>query len=282
MLKTFQKPFFLTTMAVAIAATLLATTSGATEAQAPISPPELSTSATDERTPICIAVTGYHTEDPKNKPGISQTSQEIMENIFKNSDFLPTFRTLPQKRALREVKSGLCHAMGGAFYSPEREESYIFSDETFSEIDIVFFKKKGRDIEWNNYEDLEGYVIGAGDGMQFLSELLKSEQINLSLLSSETKNIQNFYRLASGRIDLLVMPRLQGQFIITQKLPAIYQNAFDTLEKPLTQQKVYMMFSKRVDNIEAIKLAFDLGLAQIKLDGTLDRIMEQHFQMLEN
>ena len=227
------------------------------------------------KAPLCVAVTGYQAQG-KNNPGVSETTRKIIELSFADSPYSIYFRTLPHKRALREVKLGQCDAIGGAFYDSALEQDYIFSTNVITEVEVVFFKRKDRDISWESIDDLKGLTIGSDGGIRSLQRRLELDSIRLSHLNSDNKNVQNFLRLAGGRIDLLAMPKLQGETILSEKLPPKYNGLFDTVRKPLSIERVHMVFSKNVADAMKKKEAFDKGLVKIKNNGTLKMLIDEH------
>lgn len=223
----------------------------------------------DEKTVTLVADPWqpYYGEDLPNKGFVA----ELITEAYKRSGYKTKYFFLPWARAINDVKAGKYDGVPTAWYNEERTKIYTYSDP-YIEGPIVLFTKKEKNISWKTLEDLKPYRIGVVRGYSYSPEFTAADYLNKDESSTIHNNIN---KLILGRVDLIVMDKYVGLYNINKDFPE-HRDNLKIIDKPLTVNKLYMMFSQTVPGIKKKTDAFNKGLADIKKDGTLDKILVKH------
>ncbi|BBE30798.1 hypothetical protein OSSY52_09390 [Tepiditoga spiralis] len=198
---------------------------------------------------------------------------EISIAAMKKMGYEVKIEFVPWQRALNMVRSGKYDGLFTIYYSDERAQYYAFTD-VVSTSNLVFFKKKGKDIP-NNYktfEDLKKYTFGVVRGYKNTDEFDKADYL---MKENANNSEENLKKLIFGRIDILV----DSKETILDLLNKKYQDFVGTLDiinPPLQTFNVYNAFSKAIPDYKKLVEDFNKGLQMIKKDGTYDKILKKH------
>lgn len=108
-----------------------------------------------------------------------------------------------------------------------------------------------------------GVTLPAFEQAFFLKKEFASDDLkNLDMLDHDTIQLALVDKYTAADLMVSQRPRLIGQLEFL--MPALAKSDF------------YLAFSKRAKNHLQLRLAFDEGLAQVKRDGTLEKIMNKH------
>ncbi len=196
---------------------------------------------------------------------------EILVEAFDQFGYTVTVEFRPWARALDDVKKGDKDILCGVYYTKEREEFLAYS-QSVGEIQDVLFMKKGRNITYQQLTDLKPYKIGvlrsAAHGKEFdTADFLNKEEA--------THYGQNIRKLLVDKIDLIAGPRDVIKFIIKRDYP-LFVDKIEAVNPPLSMNKIYFGFSKKVAGYQELLKAFAKGLALIKKDGTYYWLAKKH------
>jgi len=196
---------------------------------------------------------------------------EILVEAFDRSGYTVTVEFRPWARALSDVKKGDKDILCGAYYTQEREEFLAYS-QPIGEVQDALFMKEGRNITYQQLTDLKPYKIGvvrgASHGKAFdAADFLNKEEV--------THNGQNIRKLLVDKIDVMAGPRDVINFIIKRDYPQFIDKIV-VVNPPLSTNKLYFGFSKKVAGYQELLKAFSKGLELIKKDGTHDYLAKKH------
>ena len=177
---------------------------------------------------------------------------------------------MPWARALLEVRQGDRQVLMGAYYTEERAKVYWYSEPVY-ETRVGLIGLDTLDIAtFESLRDLTGYTIGVGRGFANSKAFDAAEFLEKEIVKDQVLNLRKLY---SGRVDMIT-----GSF---DRIPftAIEQDR-DTerlvyLEPPLKTHTIHVGISRALDNGEEIRDAFDRGLAEIRANGTYERILRE-------
>lgn len=156
--------------------------------------------------------------------------------------------------------------------TPEREEKYLFSDESYFSAQTVIVVKSGtKNI--TSLKDLEGKKVGAVSGDSYtliLEEYNKTAENKIELVYSESgspaeilQNVQN------GRLEAYVNDPIMIKAIIKK------QNLdLDVVGEPIVNDNIALVF-KKDDQGEELKALIDPVLKELKQDGTLAELSKK-------
>lgn len=206
----------------------------------------------------------------KDLPGHGFAADVIREALARKS-YKVTFTVRPWKRSLKMVEEGKYDAIATAWYSDERAQKYTFS-KPYGECRIVFFTKKENPLQWNNFKDLKGKKIGVVRNYAYSPEFSQAT----FLQKDEADNIViNIKKLIKNRTDTILMDKYVGLYTLKKDFPE-QAGTIVYSDKPVSLNKLYCMFSKKVPGVDAKREAFNSGLAEIMADGTFDKILMKH------
>ncbi|MGD2270613.1 MAG: transporter substrate-binding domain-containing protein, partial [Desulfobacterales bacterium] len=188
---------------------------------------------------------------------------EVLVEAFDKFGYTVTVEFRPWARALDDVKNGHKDILCGVYYTREREEFLAYS-QPITEAQDVLFMKEGRDITYQQLTDLKPYKMGvlrgAAHGKEFdAADFLNKEEV--------THYGQNIRKLLVDKIDLMAGPRDVINFIIKRDYPQFVDKIL-VVNPPLSTNKVYFGFSKKVAKHQELLNVFNEGLDLIKKEGT--------------
>ena len=209
----------------------------------------------------------YH--DPQlNKGGFQH---ELVVEAFKRTGYKANIEYLVWSRALRETRKGNYDGILGLWMRSERLKDFEYS-EPIGTNSVVFFKRKDNPVKFEKYTDLKNYTIGVVRGYVNPKEIDNADYLTKEVLDN---NLQALKMLVSGRIDLAVLDKNVGEYLVKRYLV----DDKDKLEwvSPIENKEVqYIGFSRNSSQCSKTLQAFNLGLEKIKQDGTYARILHKH------
>src|ERR1700761_9115257 len=120
---------------------------------------------------------------------------------------------LPWKRALNDAKTGGA-GIAGIYKTAERLKSYDFSDKLFDEV-VQIYVVKNKGFAFHGVPDLSGKTVGVLRGWSYGDEFdaaVKAGKIRIEEVSGD---IQNFEKLAAGRLDAVLAIRESAEIVIS-------------------------------------------------------------------
>ncbi len=196
---------------------------------------------------------------------------EITREAFERVGYKVEYSYLPWKRAVVTTENGEYDGYFPSYWSKEREEKSIFTNVITSG-PIGLFKNKGSKISFNKLKDLMAYRIGVVRGFVNTPEFDAADYLKKDEV---TDNLQNIKKLLRERVDLIVADKFVGFYLLNKYLPHMTgQLVF--ISPPLQDKKLYICMSKKTKKVNEKVKAFNKGLAEIKKDGTFDKILEKH------
>ncbi|MCK5311254.1 MAG: amino acid ABC transporter substrate-binding protein [Desulfobacteraceae bacterium] len=196
---------------------------------------------------------------------------EVTREIFKRVGYKVEYIYLPWKRAVKMAEQGKFDGYFPAYWSKQREEKSIFTNSIISG-PVVFFKIKGSDISFKKLEALKPYRIGVVHGFVNTTEFDKADYLNKEKV---TTNLQNIKKLFAGRIDLIVIDKYVGLYLLNKHMPHRV-GEIESLAPPLQDKKLYICMSKKTKHVNKKLVCFNKGLKEIKEDGTFDKILKKY------
>jgi len=196
---------------------------------------------------------------------------DLVVTALKRAGYNPQLRVDSLDRILEGGKIGVYDVFATPWYSDERNEYLAFS-EPYLETYIRFIKRKDKKFEFNSFADLKGMMIGVVKDYAYDDEFNQSRGL---IKISERNLIQNLLKLNQGRIDLTLDDELVLQYEINRYLPNS-ADKFELLAKPLAVRGVHIGVSREHPDHAKIVAAFDKAIADMKKDGTYDKIVETH------
>lgn len=157
--------------------------------------------------------------------------------------------------------------------TPEREEKYLFSDESyFSAETVIVVKSDSGEVQ--SLQDLEGKKVGALAGDSYtlmLEEYNETEAVEeIELIYSESGNPSEILQsIQSGRLDAYVNDPIMIHEVIEK-----YDLDLDVVGQPIVNDQISVVFKKNEQG-EELKALFDPIIKEMKEDGTLAELSKK-------
>ncbi len=195
---------------------------------------------------------------------------EIIRRAFALQGVETNITFMPFARAYREAQTANYTALAAPWYDEVRTQYFFYSEPLYPN-HLVFFKKKHRQITYQNYQDLaqQGYRLAVVQGYSQPQGLLESG-LKIEKVASDQ---QMFQMLALDRVDLVIADRLNGMYQLQRYLPQ-QQHNFDWLHPAAEIRPMYLMLSRQDNRSEELLNRFNRGLKQLKESGQYQQIID--------
>ncbi len=200
-------------------------------------------------------------------------ASEIVVTALKRAGYEPKVRVENWMRVLEGGEIGIYDGIVAAWNTPERSEKFLFSDPYYVNT-IKLVKRKDADFSFRRIFQEQGLVVGYVEGYAY-NEKLKKPQ-NLILVPSNHV-LQNLMKLQQGQIDLT----LADEGVLKYQLANYFANNKDQFElddQVFSERQLHFMVSKLNPSHAKIIQAFNQSLAEMKKDGTYQKIVDRHLK----
>lgn len=212
----------------------------------------------------------YNYQDSQTKK-ISGMATEVVEEVLKRTRISYKLGIYPWARAYQMAQDApnvLIYAIGR---NEQRETLFKWVD-VIAPYDVYLYRLKSRpEVKVQSVDDIRHYRIGAvRDDVR--AQYLEKAQVPLDLVVEDSANAK---KLASRRIDLFPIDEL-AQVALYKREGMDPASVVKVFKLEALSAGLYMAFSKQTpDNVvHKCKLA----LAEIKKDGTFDRIRVKYLK----
>ncbi len=208
----------------------------------------------------------FSQKDEQN-PGISV---EIVIEAFKASGHTVNFKIMPWARALNEVKHGNIDVLVATWLTTERT-SFLKYSEPYLENSVKFIKRKGDGFQYNGLDSLSGKMVGIIRNYGYGDEFLNSKNFKKPEANDLVTNAK---KLLAKRIDLT----LEDEVVAKSTLSGAGMNLTDFAftDNALSVNPLHITVGLVNPNHMRYIKAFNEGLAEIKENGTFERILVKY------
>jgi polar amino acid transport system substrate-binding protein len=215
--------------------------------------------------PVSICVGDFQ---PYNSPKLPQGGPviQIATEALRRSGYELKVQFMPWARIMKDGSEGRC-AVLGLWRNAERELIFDLSAPMLQQ-ELGFFARRGSGKhEFKTAQQLQGLLIGVERG-SYLPPLLIDPSLRFDPAGSLEKNL---YKLARGRIDLAFGAKEAG-LAGMEREPAL-KAAVEWLSPGLERKDTHLAFAKIHPQGQTLLAAFNKGLASMKADGSLRKIL---------
>ncbi|MDY7224506.1 transporter substrate-binding domain-containing protein [Halalkalibacterium halodurans] len=199
---------------------------------------------------------------------------EVVKEIDKKLDgYTFEFVATPWDSMFLALESNKIQAVADQIAkTPEREEKYLFTDESYFAAETVIVVKSGRE-DIQTLEDLEGKKVGAlaGDSYTLLLEEHNEKADNDIILEySESGNPSEILQdVQNGRVDAYVNDPIMINNVLEK-----YDLDVEIVGQSLVNDDMGIVF-KKGEQGEELKALIDPILKELKEDGTLAELSKK-------
>ena len=133
-------------------------------------------------------------------------------------------------------------------------------------------------FEYTRFDDLEGVKIGVIEGYAYDEDFNDSAAIKKINAGSLTENLR---KLIAKEIDLSLDDERVLRYTLNQSIP-YNTTMLEILAKPLARRGINIDVSRKNPAHEKIVAGFNKAIAEMKKDGTHDRIVQKHKAYIEH
>lgn len=207
----------------------------------------------------------YYFEDNK----YSGFSIEIAQIVAKKLKYELKLHRVPFARAIEELKNGSSDMITNFFMSPQREKIVYFTTESHIYEKLHFFTLKNEQIPFSGIvKDMRDYDIGIVSGYSNGSYIdTHPKEFKLISVTGEPQQIMmllnNRYKLAIGTKEVIIFQ--------ANKLNLLDKIKF--IEPPISNDLVYMGFSKKIPGAIQISEDFSREITSLKKTETYTNLL---------
>ena len=199
---------------------------------------------------------------------------QIVQEAYAKTGFQVNIRYYPWARATQIVKRGDTDGLLPIWMREDRKEWLLYSSPMPAS-EIVFYKQKGVEIEFDgqDYLALKSYKIGTGrDYANPVGFEEVREQLHVELV---TEDIQNLGKLATGRLDLVIIDKYLAQYLVSNRMPESVDD-FDWVRPSLSMEPNHVGISRKTPDAQLKLDGFNRGLAILEKEGRIQAIVKEH------
>jgi polar amino acid transport system substrate-binding protein len=196
---------------------------------------------------------------------------DIVSTALARAGYASDFEQVPWARALLGVGEGRYDVLVNAWYTEERTKLGQFSGEYLLNR-VRFLKRKDAPIEYNNLQQLHTYPIAVVRGYAYSPAFDEDVALQKVPVHSFAMAVR---MLAADRVKLTLEDEYVARYYLARE-PAKVRNAVEFLPKPLSENSLHILVSLKHPHHEQIVAGFDREIAEMKADGSYERLMKEH------
>ncbi|KKM96300.1 hypothetical protein LCGC14_1179460 [marine sediment metagenome] len=177
---------------------------------------------------------------------------------------------LPWARALESTKVGKYDGLFTTWYREDRAEFLSYSD-ALPPNEVGLFKRRDSKIEFDDLSDLKGKSIGIVRGYGVPPEFADAGLETTPAVD----DLENVRKLLRGRIDLIVSDRAAAIHTLVSGLSGSIED-MEWIAPAINTELQYFVVPKSLAESEALLADFNVGLAAIRANGTVARIIKDN------
>jgi sorbitol/mannitol transport system substrate-binding protein len=204
---------------------------------------------------------------------------ELVSEAFKHSGYEVKLQFSSWARAKLQASQGDAVAMVCTETDTTPNSEFVYSTPFYGGV-TGLLKKRSLKLPALNagadpFKALAAYRVGAvreGVSLPAFEQASHSHHLKRELF---TNDLQNLDMLLQDRIQLALIDKYSAAELMLSQRPH-WIGKLELMKAPLVPSNFYLGFSKREKNHRQLQEAFNLGLAQLQRDGSLEKIMHKH------
>ena len=178
----------------------------------------------------------------------------------------------PWARSYKLAEDGKWDGAAIWWDTEERREIFYFT-EPVAPSTTALFHLTSTEFDWDTYEDLSDVRIGATLEYSYGKDFDAAEAAGTIKTNRAPDDETGLRKLLKGRIELFPGEVMVTYAQIRDIFPEEQAALFTHHQKPVNDQPMYLMLSKKVPGNEEMRDRFNEGLRQLKESGRYDQII---------
>ena len=196
---------------------------------------------------------------------------DLVTTALKRAGYSTQVKTASLKQILEGSKTGIYDVFATPWYTMDRDQYLDFS-QPYLQSSIHFIKRKDTPFEYTKFDDLEKMTVGVVENYAYEEDFNEATAIKKISTGSLTENLR---MLVDRKVDLTLDDKQVLLYTINQSMPQSMA-ALDILAKPLAMRGINIGVSRKNPDHAMIVARFNKAIAEMKEDGTHDRIVQKH------
>ena len=195
---------------------------------------------------------------------------DITQHVLSKLGYTTQWHLMPWRRALYDTANGHADAVLDISPTLERQEQYIYPSEPLSRSESVLFYNKLHPHPFSTLQDLSGLNIGVSAGYRYGNPaFIAADNFNRVPASSNETSMQMLMR---GRVDMVIMNKRVGQFVINE---LGFQEQIAHHTTVVSGGPLFLAFQRRPDLAE-LATRFTASLRTFKHSSEYTQILRQY------
>jgi len=200
--------------------------------------------------------------------GLPGFDVEFLDEAFKRVGISLQIQFMPWKRALVSAKQGKIDGVCSCSKTKDRE-GYLEFSEPLGKASAGLFSLTARNYpKLQNIEEIGPLSVGTIAGYNLLNNLEAAHIKNAVKLDTERQGLS---MLLKGRIDYYYSYKAPAQYYLTT-----LERTEEVSYHELSSTDYFVCFSKVLPGTTELLKKFNTGLAEIKADGTYNKILDKY------
>ncbi len=178
----------------------------------------------------------------------------------------------PWARSLKLAKEGIWDG-SAAWWDREERYQYLFYSDPVAPTTVVFFHLKSTKFDWSTYEDLRKLRVGGSLGNDYGKAFNEAEAAGIIHVELASDDETNLKKLLKGRIDVFPGGSMTIYSQIRDTFAAEEAALFTHHPKPIFEEPLHLLLSKKVPGNEQMLDRFNEGLRMLKESGRWDQMI---------
>lgn len=205
---------------------------------------------------------------------------DVVRSACARSGYSVEIDFLPWARAVIEALRGNYDGLMPEYFDHSREGSFVYS-APFPGGPVGLYRRRDRAIDFRTdprrnmnqaLRELIGLRIGVVRDYLNTADFDRADFLTKVEAASDEANLD---QLVAGRVDLIVADREVANYLLrTSRTDAA--DALVPIEPPLENKSLYVAWSRRAPQADAMRAACDAGLAAMRADGSLAKLRASH------
>lgn len=198
-------------------------------------------------------------------------ASHIVTEAFARVGVKVEYGFFPWKRSYELAKRGMWDGSAVWWDKAERHQYFLYSDPVIPTKQVLFHLKR-KAFDWNTYEDLKEVRIGGTLGYTYGPQFDAAEAAGIIETDRGPSDELGLKKLLKGRIDVFPGDVMITYEQIRKTFTAEEAALFTHHPKPIDNQPLSLILSKKVPGNEQMRDRFNEGLRMLKESGKYDQI----------
>jgi len=207
---------------------------------------------------------------------------DVVKKAFESAGYEVSIQVLPWNEAWKMAKEGKADALFPEYESDENLGYFAYS-HPFLAGPVVLYKRVDNkyiqiaETEKNLssvFDKLKPYRFGVVSGYANVPAFdVHKEEFKRKYVGDDKANLEQLY---AGEVDVILIDKLNAQYILRYMLPKEYSQQLQQVGPVLANNNIYVVFSKAVPNRDILLKDFNQGLKMLQKDKVTNQIMREY------